>query len=110
MFLIKRPKVFHHVSHNYDQALFYNMNFILVKPDWSGDSRGNSFIGKRVVIPRPLIGRVGGTPSADQWQAASIFTSPDDADVDHGSKHKGGSEHLNLRHKVSHFVSESQSL
>lgn len=72
--------------------------------------RGNSFIGKCRVILRPLIGRLGGTLTLDQSVVASIFTYPDAGDALYGCKHEAGREDLKLRHKVSHFVSESQSL
>lgn len=89
-------------SHNDDTAFSLIWT---VKSDWSGDSRGIPW--KCRVIPRLLIGQLGGTPSADQWENASIFTSPDDSDVNHGSKHKEDRADLKLRHKVCLLVSES---
>lgn len=65
-----------------------------------GKLGGNTLIGKCLVICWPLIGSLNRTPPVDQWEAASIFTSPDDSDVDYGSKHKRARDVLKLRHLV----------
>lgn len=45
-------------------SLMMTQHIFLILFTWL---RGTSLFGKRLVIPRPLIGRQGGTPSANQW-------------------------------------------